>query len=120
MLLEACVSIMLVSLILAVVSLMLTRYARATDYFLNHRRAQLAAESCVERMRAGVLQVADARFVDDAGIACDIQVSDAEGDWASLRRVRVKIEVTGKHGRRSRYELTTFVVQAPRGREGEP
>lgn len=119
MLLEACVSIMLVGLVLAVVSLLLTRYARATDYFLNHRRAQLAAESCVERMRAGALQVGDSVFVDDAGITCDIQVRDAEGDWAPLRRVHVRTEVTGKHGRRSRYELTTFVVQAPRGREGE-
>ena len=109
-LLEACISIMLIGLLLTLVSLVLTHYARATDYFLNYRRAQLAAESCVERMRAGVLDVEDAVFVDDAGINYDIQVGAAEGDWAPLRRVRVRAEATGRHGRKSGYELTTFVA----------
>ena len=102
MLLEACVSIMLVGLGLAVVSCL-------------HELPAAPGE----RMRAGALQVGDSVFVDDAGITCDIQVSDAEGDWAPLRRVHVRTEVTGRHGRRSRYELMTFVVQAPRGGEGE-
>ena len=115
-LLEACISIMLIGLLLTVVSLVLTRYARATDYFLNYRRAQLAAESCIERMRAGVLEVEDAVFIDDAGVNYDIQVGAAEGDWAPLRRVRVRAEATGRHGRKSGYELTAFVgVPSARG-----
>lgn len=108
-LLEACVSIILVGLVLGVVSLSLTRYARATDYFLNYRRAQLAAEACVERMRTGALELADAVFTDDAGLSCVIQVEKAEGDWTPLKRVRIKTEVTGRHGCKSGYELATFV-----------
>ena len=116
-LLEACVSMMLIGLLLTAVSLVLTRYARATDYFLNYRRAQLAAEACVERMRAGVLEVEDMVFSDEAGINYDIEVGAAEGDWAPLRRVRVRTEATGKHDRKSRYELITFVA-APSAHEG--
>ena len=119
-LLEACVSIMLVGMILGMVSLLLIRYARSTDYFLNHRRAQLAAESCVERMRAGVLDVGDATFTDDAGVTCNVQVSAVEGEWAPLRRVRVTTGVMGKHSRWARYELTTYVphVVAQKGGDG--
>lgn len=111
-LLEACVSIMLVGMVLGMVSLLLTRYARSTDYFLNHRRAQLAAESCVERMRAGVLDVEDATFTDDAGVTYDVQVSTVEGEWAPLRHVRVTTGVMGKHSRWTRYELATYVAPA--------
>lgn len=107
---EACVSIMLVGIVLAAVSLLLTQYARSTDYFLNYRRAQLAAESCVERLRAGVLQLEDATFTDAAGVNCRIRVSEAEGTWAPLRRVRVTTTVMGKHGRSARYEITTYVA----------
>ena len=119
-LLEACISIMLIGLLLTLVSLVLTRYARATDYFLNYRRAQLAAESCVERMRAGTLEIEDAVFIDNAGINYDIEMSAAEGDWAPLRRVRIRAEATGRHGRKSGYELTAFVaVPTSRGEGGD-
>ena len=106
---EACVSIMLVGLVLAMVSLMLTRHARSTDYFLNYRRAQLAAESCVERMRAGVLDVAEADFTDDADIAYEVRVTDADDPWKPLGRVTVTASVTCKHNRIARYRISTYI-----------
>lgn len=118
-LLEACVSIMLVGMVLGMVSLLLTRYARSTDYFLNHRRAQLAAESCVERMRAGVLDVENATFTDDAGVTYDVQVDAMEGKWAPLRHVRVTTGVMGKHGRWARYQLATYVPCAAGQKGGD-
>ncbi|MEK7730585.1 MAG: hypothetical protein AAB363_01885 [Planctomycetota bacterium] len=109
---EACVSIMLVGLVLTMVSLMLTRHAQSTDYFLNYRRAQLAAESCVERMRAGVLEVADAAFIDGAGVAYEIRVADANGPWEPLQRVSATASIVGSHGRIARYQLNTYVPPA--------
>ena len=46
-LLEATVSIMLIGIVLGAVSVLMVRYSRSVDYFLNYRRAQLAAESCI-------------------------------------------------------------------------
>ena len=110
---------MLVGMILGMVSLLLTRYASSTDYFLNHRRAQLAAESCVERMRAGVLDVENATFTDDAGVTHNVQVSAAEGKWAPLRHVRVTTGVMGKHSRWARYHLATYVPCAAEQKGGD-
>ena len=107
---EAIVSIMLVGLVLGVVSLLLARYARATDHFLNHRRAQLAAESCVERMRAGTLAVADVTFTDEAGVDCEIRVTAADETWAPLSQVHITTTVVGRHGRTARYTLATYVA----------
>ncbi|MEK7755861.1 MAG: hypothetical protein AAB385_01465 [Planctomycetota bacterium] len=109
---EACVSIMLVGLVLTMVSLMLTRHAQSTDYFLNYRRAQLAADSCVERMRAGVLEVADAAFIDGAGVAYEIRVADANGPWEPLQRVSATASIVGSHGRIARYQLNTYLPPA--------
>ena len=110
---EACAAIMLVGLVLGMVSLLLTQYARATDYFLNYRRAQLAAESYVEQMRAGTLDVADASFTDEAGVTYEVRVTDADGDWRPLRQVHVIAGVIGKHSRIARYRISTYVQQLP-------
>jgi len=114
---EACASIMLVGLVLTMVSLLLTEHARSTDYFLNYRRAQLAAESCVERMRSGVLEVADAAFIDEAGVAYEIRVADANGPWKPLQRVSAMASIVGSHGRIVRYQLNTYLppVRSPAG-----
>ncbi len=110
---EACVSIMLIGLVLAMVSLLLTRYARSTDYFLNYRRAQLAAESCVERMRAGVLDVADATLTDEADVIYEIRVTDGDGAWRPLKHVIVTASVVGKHSRSAHYRISTYLGSAP-------
>ena len=67
-LLEATVSIMLIGIVLGAVSLLMVRYSQSVDYFLNYRRAQLAAESCIARMRAGELPVAAAIMNDPGGV----------------------------------------------------
>ncbi len=118
MLTEACVSLVLVGMVLTAVSLMLTRYARAADYFVNYRRAQLAAESCVERMRAGFVDVADGAFVDEADVSYEIRVTEAEDSWRPLQRVEVTARVVGKHGRLAHYRISTHLT-APRVSRGD-
>ena len=106
---EACASLALVGLVLAVVSLLLVQHARTTNYFLNYRRAQLAAESCVERMRAKVLDIANADFTDEAGVAYEIRVAEADEPWRPLVCVHVTASIVG-HGRHAaRYSLSTYL-----------
>ncbi len=106
---EACVSLALVGLVLGVASLLLTQHARATEYFLNERRAQLAAESCVERMRIGVLEVVDGNFTDDAGISYEIRVMNADAAWQPLQRVKILAVVGEKKRRAAQYSLNAYV-----------
>lgn len=111
-LLEACVALMLVGMVLAAVSMLIASYARSTDYFLNYRRAQLAAESYVERIRAGAVQPEDAEFTDEANVTLRIRIAPAEGAWAPLRRVEVEARIVGKHSRVAAYRLATYVAAA--------
>ena len=114
---EACVSLALIGLVLGVASLLLTQHARATEYFVNYRRAQLAAESCVERMRIGALEVVDGKFTDDTGILYEIRVTEADPAWQPLRRVHVLTIVGDKKVRPARYSLNTYLdpTKASRG-----
>jgi Tfp pilus assembly protein PilV len=109
MLTEACVSLVLVGMVLSAVSLLLTRHARATDYFLNYRRSQLAAESCVERMRAGTMAVAEGAFTDEAGVSFEIHTSTADQAWQPLIRVEVTARIVGKHGRTAHYRINAYM-----------
>lgn len=115
---EACVSLVLVGLVLSMVSLLLTQHARMTDYYLNYRRVQLAAESCVERMRAGAVPVADAQFTDETGVNFEIHVADAPEAWRPLSMVSTVATVTGKNGREARYQLQTYMIAANTKKEG--
>ena len=112
-------SIMLAGLVLAMVSLLLTRYARSTDYYINYRRVQLAAESCVERMRAGTLEIADATFSDEAMVNYEIGVSDASSAWQPLKHVTVTVGVVGKHNRPARYQIVTYLEPARHSEESD-
>lgn len=120
MLTEACVGLALVGVLLGAVSLMLSRQARATDYFLNYRRAELAAQSCVERMRAGLVPVADGTWTDNAGISYDIRTSTADPAWQPLTRVEVTARVVGKYGRVAHYRLTAYVAPSQPTGVGKP
>lgn len=115
---EACVSLALVGLVLAVVSLLLTQHSRTSDYFLNYRRAQLAAESCVERMRMGVLEIAEAKFVDEAGVSFEVQIAEADEAWRPLQRVSVKASIVGRNGRSVRCSLSTYLEPAMASKGG--
>ncbi len=119
-LLEATVSIMLIGIVLGAVSLLMVRYSRAVDYFLNYRRAQLAAESFIERMRAGELPVAAAIMNDPGGVHCEITVDDGAEIWKELQFVRVTARITGKHGRVASFRLVTYVSPQGAGKGGEP
>ena len=120
MLTEACVGLALVGMVLTAVSLMLTRYARGADYLLNYRRAQLAAESCIERMRAGLVDVADGAFVDEADVAYLIRVTPAEDSWRPLQRVELTARIIGKHGRIAQYRISTHVAAPGESRGDVP
>lgn len=106
---EACVSLALVGLVLAVVSLLLVQHARTTDFFLNYRRVQLAAESCVERMRAKVLDIANADFTDEASVKYEIRVAEADEPWRPLVCVHVTASIVGHSGHATRYSLSTYL-----------
>jgi len=118
-LVEACTSLMLIGLVLGMVSLLLTRYARATDYFLNYRRAQLAAQSCIDQLRIGNVAAANATFTDQTGVTYAIQVfDDSDDSWRPLTPVWVTASVVGKHGRTVRYRLGTYLADG-RASQGE-
>lgn len=106
---EACASLALMGLVLVMVSLLLVQHARATDYFLNHRRVQLAAESSVERMRVHALGIANADFTDDGGVDHEVRVTDSDEAWRPLVCVRVTATVVGRGGRVARYTLSTYL-----------
>ena len=120
MLAEACVALALVGVVLGVVSLMMARYGRAADYYLNYRRVQLAAESQMEMLRAGARPVEDADFTGDAGISYQIRVTDAEDAWKPLRHVSVTATVTAKHGREVRCEVEAHVAPGGTTKGGGP
>jgi Tfp pilus assembly protein PilX len=117
---EACVSMVLIGLVLGVASLLLTQHARATQYFLDYRRAQLAAESCVERLRTGVLEMVESNFTDEAGIAYEIRVMDANSVWRPLRRVIVSAAVNEHKTRPARYAIHSYLASpTPSRRDGQ-
>jgi hypothetical protein len=107
---EACVSIALVGLVLGVASVLLTQHARATEYFVDYRRAQLAVESCVDQMRIGAIGMVDSNFTDDAGITYEIRVSDGEEAWQPLRRVTVLAVVDKHKAHPARYSLNSYLA----------
>lgn len=117
-LLEATVSIMLIGMVLGAVSLLMVRYSQSVDYFLNYRRAQMAAESCIERMRAGELPVEAAIMTDPGGARCEITVDDGADRWKGLYCVRVTARVTCKHGRIASFRLVTYVSPHAAGQGG--
>lgn len=117
---EACTAIMLLGLVLTMVSVMVTGHARAVDFLVNERRAQLAAESYVERMRAGLVAVADADVTEEAGVSYEVRVTEAEGAWRPLVHVAVTARVIGKHGRIAPYCLSTYLPPLPLTEGGGP
>ncbi len=119
-LVEACAGLMLVGLVLSMVSLLMVRHTQAVDFLVNERRAQLAAVSCVERMRAGLVAVADGGFTDEAGVSYEIHVAEAEAAWRPLVQVTVTASVRGKHSRIARYRLCTYVAQERTAVEDTP
>ncbi len=117
---ETCASLALVGLILGVVSLLLSQHGRASDHFLVYRRVQLAAESCVEQMRAGALDSASTNFVDENGVAFDIHVVQPDDQWQPLLFVTVTASSTDRGGRTVKYALNAYVSPTPSSKGIDP
>ena len=117
---EAVVAISLIALILGLVSVLVARYGRSTDYYVNYRRLQLGVESQIDRMRAGALPVEDGEFTDESGLSYEIRVSQPPSAWAPLKQVSIVGHVTGKHSRRIRCELQAYVAAPTATREEPP
>ncbi len=109
---ETCMSLLLVGMLLAMVSVLTIRYARAADYFLCHRRAQLAAESIIDEMRAGEVALEDADVTGELGVDYVIRVTQADEAWAPLRHVTVVATVRGEHSRVARCEVKAYVADS--------
>jgi len=120
MMVEASVAIVLMGVLLAMVSRFSAGYNRATDYYLNYRRVELAAESQVERMRAFLLPVKTTTFTDEAGISYQIEIEDAPAQWAPLKRVTVTAQAIGKNSRRIRFKIHAFVNSFESDKKAEP
>ena len=115
---EACVALALIGLVLTAATLLLIQHSRATEHFTNHRRAQLAAESCLERMRSGRMKAVDADFTDENQIAYTVRVAEAESEWKPLRRVSVAATITSGKGQAARYTVSAYVDGRPTSGEG--
>jgi len=114
------VALVLIGLLLAAVSMIMVRHARASDYFLNYRRAQLAATSLIERMRAGLAEVSDESFADGAGVSYVVRVTEPAQAWRPLQRVEVTARVVGKHSRIAQYRVATYMAVPPTTQGGAP
>ena len=115
---EACVALALIGLVLGAAALLLIQHSRATEHFINRRRAQLAAESCIERMRAGEMKAVDADFTDENNIAYEVRVIEAESEWKPLSRVSVAATITSGKGRVARYTISAYVDDRRASGEG--
>ena len=117
---EACVSLALVGMVLGMASLMLSQHGRATEYFLNYRRAQLAAASWVERMRIASFDFVDTGFCDLEGLQYQVRVEEAPDDWKPLRLVDVRVLVEGRRARSAQYSLRTYLAVPNASRGNNP
>ncbi|RJP35772.1 MAG: hypothetical protein C4547_08970 [Phycisphaerales bacterium] len=120
MLAEACVALTLIGMILGLASVLLIRYSRAADYYLNYRRVQLGVESQIERLRAGALSVADAPFEDEGGITYTVTVLDAPASWQPLTQVNVTGEYTARHGRVIQAQASAMIDLTAADQESPP
>jgi len=107
---ETCVSLALMGMVLAAVSLLIVRHAAATDYLVNYRRAQLAAESTANILRCGALEAVDADFMNSEEIRITVQRTMGDPAWEPLQCVRITATVTGRHRQVARYSIQTYVM----------
>ncbi|UCF34445.1 MAG: hypothetical protein JSV78_03910 [Phycisphaerales bacterium] len=119
-LVEAIVGVALIGMVLAATSYLTAQFGRSTDLLLNQSRVLLAAESQIERLRAGALPIDDASFVDETGVAYRIRVSEATDEWAPLRLVEVTASFEGKYGRTASSTVRAYVALVPENGDKKP
>ena len=119
-LVEAIVGVALIGMVLAATSYLTAQFGQSTDLLLNQSRVLLAAESQIERLRAGALPIDDASFVDETGVAYRIRVSEATDEWAPLRLVEVTASFEGKYGRTASSTVRAYVALVPKNGDKKP
>jgi type II secretory pathway pseudopilin PulG len=120
LLVEAIVGVALIGMVLAATSYLTAQFGRSTDLLLNRSRVLLAAESQIERLRAGALPVETASFMDESGVAYRIRVSEPTDDWAPLRLVEVTASFEGKYGRTASSTMRAYVALVPENGDKKP
>jgi hypothetical protein len=107
-------------MVLAATSYLTVQFGRSTDLLLNQSRVLLAAESQIERLRAGALPIGDASFMDKSGVAYRIRLSEATDEWAPLRLVEVTASFEGKHGRTASSTVRAYIAPVPENGDKKP
>lgn len=110
--LEVLASLALTGILLGVATKLVLTYNRANDHYLARQRAQLAAESYVEYVRAGLAPPQDTDCV-----RYEATQSPGAGDWKGLTRISVTAFVKTRHGpapRAARYTAVTYLVEVRR------
>jgi hypothetical protein len=99
---------MLIALVLSLLAAFLIRYTQSSDYFVNYRRAQLGAESCVEEIRAGIRELRDTEIPDANGMSLRVRVLEEPAPtWQPLIAAEITASISGKHGKVAHYTITT-------------
>lgn len=103
---EVVVSLALTGALLAVLAGLVIAYHRASDHYLSHHQAQLAAESYVEHLRAGCPPPPEAD-----GVRYEVDRGPGPGAWTGLTRLTVTAVVRSRHRRTASYTLTTYLSE---------
>ena len=103
LLLEASAALALTGLLIGVVVAVTVAFDRAGDYYTAHHRAQLAAESYLESLRAGVPPA------DTDEVRYQITRRPGQGPWRGQIRLTITATVTARHGREVSFAVNTYL-----------
>ncbi|HUU81902.1 MAG TPA: hypothetical protein VM243_00235 [Phycisphaerae bacterium] len=102
---EVVAGLVLTGALLAAMAGLVVAHHRASDHYLSHHQAQLAAESYVECVRAGCPPP------ETEGVTYQVGVAAGQGEWTGLTRLTVTAVVQAKQGRTAGYTLTTYLPE---------
>jgi hypothetical protein len=100
-------ALVIIGILLAALAWLVVSYDKAGDCMMARYRAQLAAETCLERLRAGLPPPKDAD-----GMQYTVERQPGQGPWAGLTRVTVATTVNARHQRTARFTLTAYLREA--------
>lgn len=103
---EVVAALVLTGALLAVLAGLAVAYHRASDHYLSHHQAQLAAESYVERLHAGCPPPPEGD-----GIRYEVHRHLGQGAWSGLTGVTVTAVVDSRQRRTASYTLTTYLSE---------
>lgn len=103
---EVVAAAVLTGILLAALAWSVVTYDRTGDYLMSRHRAQLAAESCLERLRAGLPPPNDADAVQYR-----VGRQPGQGPWTGLTKVTVTATVSARHQRTACFTLTAYLQE---------